>query len=130
MDAKTVLTDIRCVVGDVPGIDRVNGSRKHDAPATGKFTASVLYRGEALERWIINDSSDRTEHLMPVAVDIRTTGDDDGLIDKVYAVLDAVCLPANRPTDVISLLPESIDEPDGEEYLSCRINLIAKFRRS
>ncbi len=130
-DAKTVLQEIRVVVAAVSGIKRVNSNRKKDAPASGIYTASVLYRGEGLDQFVINSSNNRIEHIMPLAIDVRTTSaSDDDLIDKVYAVMDAVLLPANKPTDIISILPESIDEPEGEEFLTCRININVKFRRS
>jgi P2-related tail formation protein len=129
--AKSILTDIRTVVSGITGIVRVNSSRKNDAPASGTYSASVLYRGEAIDQFVINQSGNRMEHIMPVAIDVRTTSaSDDDLIDKVYEVLDASLLQANKPTGAISVLPESIDEPEGEEYLTCRINLNVKFRRA
>lgn len=129
--AKTILASIRTIVDAVTGIDRVTSDRKIDPPGTGIYTASVLYRGEEITQWVINDGASRNDHLMPVAIDIRTTSaSDDDLVDKVYAVLDAVLLPANKPSDVILMIPESIDEPEGKEYLTARINVIAHFRRS
>lgn len=130
-DAKTVLQAIRTAVETVPGIKRVNSSRKNDAPASGQYSASVLYRGEELDLFVINKDCNRIEHIMPVAIDVRTSSaQDDDLIDKVYAVLDAVLLPANKPADIINILPESIDEPEGDSYLTCRININVRFRRS
>lgn len=129
-DAKTLLGNIRTIVGDVSGISRVNSSRKKDSIATGQYVASVLYRGEDIQRWGTGGGQGRHEHTTPIAIDIRTAKDDDDLIDKLYAVLDAVTSDANKPEGVTSLLAEGIDEPEFlEDYLTCRINLTARFRR-
>jgi len=128
---KDILAEIRTVVEGVTGIARVNSSRKTDEIASGQYSASVLYRGESIELWVINSVNDRDDHTLPVAIEIRTTRNtDDDLIDKVYSVLDAVLLPANKPTEVTWIKPEGIDEPEGEDILSTRINVNVRFRRT
>lgn len=125
------MADVRAIVKAVKGVSRVNSNRKNDAPGTGKITASVLYAGEDLSEIVINSSSQRIEHIMPVAIEVRTTSAaDDDLVDAAYDILDAVLLPANKPTDVIKVSPESISEPEGSEFLFCRVNVTIQFRRS
>lgn len=129
--AKSILQEIRTVVAGVSGISRVNSNRKKDAPATGKTVASVLYRGETIDQWIITQSASRMNHTLPIAIDVRTTSSlDEDLLDKLYAILDAVLDISNKPTGVVNILPVDIEEPTGEEYLTCRINLNVIFRRS
>ena len=128
---KDILQDIRDVVANVGGISRVNSSRKNDAPASGQYSASVLYPGEEITLWVINNGSARNDHVMPVTIEVRTSqNSDDDLIDKIYSILDAVLSPSNKPTDCIWIKPDSVDEPEGEGYLTAVINLNVRFRRT
>ena len=131
-DAKTIMTALRATIADITGITRVSGDRKTAAPGSGKTSASVLYNGEDLSLFVINASCDRIEHEMPVKVELRSsTADDDVLVDMLYDVLDALLLPANKPTDVITILPESSDEPElAGGLLVSGVNVVVKFRRN
>jgi hypothetical protein len=131
-NATEIMAAVVVLVENITSITRASGDIKTSAPGSGQITAEVLYPGEDLSFFVVNNTNNRITHDMPLQVKLRCSSADDGVMtDALYDVLDTLTKSTTRTDlDVTLITPESIDPIEREGGLSTSsVFVTVKFRR-